>query len=90
MLAIIGVLAALYAVVSQESETNEGLTGYKIKLIQTGNDKTGISYRVQAAKLRHSACRTLANTAWQTALNGQIVQPIHTWLRKKMVHANQL
>ena len=51
MLAIIGVLEALYAVVSKESETNEGLIGYKTKLIQTDNGKTGISYRVQAAKL---------------------------------------
>ena len=64
MLAIIGVLAALYAVVSKESETNESLTGYKIKVIQTANDKTGISYKVQAAKLRHSVCRTFSkNTA---------------------------
>ena len=60
MLAIIGVLEALYAVVSKESETNEGLTGYKTKLIQTDNEKTGISYRVQAAKLRHSVCRTFS------------------------------
>ena len=51
MLAIIGVLEALYAVVSKEPETNEGLIGYKTKLIQTDNGKTGISYRVQAAKL---------------------------------------